>query len=66
VAVVQASGEQAMLDQVQGYAGMRKIATCQTSQDGPLRICLNNEAILQIGLLDQALKPTSMSMKPQS
>lgn len=43
-----------MLDQVKGYAGMRKIALCKSGPDSPLRTCLNNQPILQIGLLDQA------------
>ena len=43
-----------VLDVVESYAGMRKIALGRTYRDGPLRILLNNKPILQLGLLDQA------------
>ena len=43
-----------ILDQVESYAGMRKVALGRTYPNGPLRILLNNKPILQLGLLDQA------------
>ena len=50
---VQASEQPPTLDRVRGYMGMRKIALCTDGPESPQRICLNNQRILQIGLLDQ-------------
>lgn len=41
------------VDTVAAYVGMRKVSLNRTSPTSPLRIFLNNNASLQIGLLDQ-------------
>ena len=46
--------EQEPLDTVKGYFGMRKGSLAKLPNDGPLFIHLNNKAIVQVGLLDQA------------
>lgn len=47
------------VDTVGTYLGMRKISLNRTSPTSPLRIFLNNNATLQIGLLDQ-VSPASI------
>lgn len=42
------------MDTVKGYFGMRKGSLAKLPNDGPLFIHLNNKAIVQVGLLDQA------------
>ena len=41
------------IDTVHAYTGMRKISLNRTTPTSPLRIFLNNNATLQVGLLDQ-------------
>ncbi len=41
------------VDTIGTYLGMRKISLNRTSPTSPLRIFLNNNATLQVGLLDQ-------------
>ena len=42
-----------VIDTVHTYTGMRKVSLNRTSPTSPLRIFLNNNATLQLGLLDQ-------------
>jgi hypothetical protein len=46
-----------VIDSVGSYLGMRKISLNRTSPTNPLRIFLNNNATLQLGLLDQVNLP---------
>jgi len=41
------------VDTVGTYLGMRKVSLNRTSPTSPLRIFLNNNVTLQVGLLDQ-------------
>ena len=41
------------VDTVGSYLGMRKVSLDRTTPTSPLRIFLNNNATLQVGLLDQ-------------
>ncbi|CAK0785159.1 hypothetical protein CVIRNUC_008365 [Coccomyxa viridis] len=45
------------IDTVHAYTGMRKISLDRTTPTSPLRIFLNNNATLQVGLLDQGFWP---------
>ena len=46
-----------VIDSVGSYLGMRKVSLNRTSPINPLRIFLNNNATLQLGLLDQVIFP---------
>ena len=46
-----------VIDSVGSYLGMRKVSLNRTSPTNPLRIFLNNNATLQLGLLDQVNFP---------
>ena len=52
-----------LLDEVQGYFGMRKISVCKDEQ-GIQRLCLNNKPLFQFGPLDQGWWPEGLYTAP--
>jgi hypothetical protein len=46
-----------VVDMVAGYTGIREYTLQQIAPTGPLRIFLNNQPLLQWGLLDQVRNP---------
>lgn len=54
---------EAVLDEVESYVGMRKIAL-QPDADGVQRLWLNNQPLFQFGLLDQGFWPDGLYTAP--
>jgi beta-galactosidase/beta-glucuronidase len=51
------------VDEVGSYFGMRKISLCD-DEHGVKRLCLNNEVLFQLGMLDQGWWPESLYTAP--
>lgn len=55
--------QQAPVDCLISYVGLRKYSLSTIGHDTPLRIFLNNEPIFQLGLLDQVVLTTSFLLE---